>query len=163
MTNPSGLDLLAVMDILKNEKLYRKRLDELNEATKKLADQQWITATLEQVKVKQEQIDQAKLDFESNKEILLEQIKKEKLELDKNKEMWEKLNAEKRIQLANKELEFGKERQKFVEQSNKLLERQKEVQDFYECVNKQQQDNDVFYQKYNQRIQAIIELINKSL
>lgn len=160
MNEPSGLDLLTVLDILKNEDLYRKRLEDLNKATKSLADQQWMTATLDQIKVKQEEIEKLKSEFiewkDNQKKIITSDYAKLKLD----KEEWEADENLRRKYLMDQTTKLNQDKTKLESEVAQLQKDRAEFQVLRNKLGEDMKSYELLREKYIKKITAIQDIIN---
>lgn len=106
-----SLELLQILDVIRNEKLYNERLDVLRKAEEAFKEQKLVAKTLE---IAQKKLDEAKQILEQAS--LEGKIVIEKAQLEANNRLI--VATEKEAMVAQKEIEFGKRKQE-IEQMYK--------------------------------------------
>lgn len=155
----SALDILNVLDILKNQDLYQNRLQELKNATKALNEGKYIGATMEQAKTLMEGALAAKESMEK-------EIKEKREQLVKERQLQEVRLESDRVEVQRKENEVKKLREELDREKWSLKSQReqlvKDLEDFRlrkREVDEKEINAKAYYERYMQKMMAIQKIM----
>src|SRR3990167_76359 len=153
--NSTALDILNVLDILKNQDLYQSRLKELQDATRILNEGKYVGATMEQAKTLMEAAQAAK-------ELAENEIKEKQDQLRKDREAQEAKIESMRVavqenQNKNKNLreDLDKLQWSLKSQREQLEKDKEEFKQRRKAVDEKEIQTKQYYERYMQKMKAI--------
>lgn len=159
-TGSGALDILNVLDILKNQDLYQERLKAIQDATKALNDGKWVKATVEQAN---DLMEAAK----ASKDKAEQEIKEEKQKLQTERKGFEQ-RMQTDLSKLNEQQQKVKKLQEEVEkiqwanraEQDRLQKEREEISSFRAVLESQKKEVEQYYQKYYNKVIKLQEIIN---
>lgn len=159
-TSSVAMDIMNVLDILKNQDLYQSRLKELHDATRALTEGKYIAATMKEA---QTLVDAAR----ATKEVMEQEIKDKRDQLAKERTIQENTIASEYSEL-RKEQQIVKEMKKDLEKKelnhkqnqDSLINQKEELNSFRKTVAQKEIEAEEKYQHYAEKVRQLQAIIN---
>lgn len=159
-THTTALDIMNVLDILKNQDLYQQRLKELQDATRALNEGKFVKVTMQQANELMEAAQASKELAEANIKDKMEQMEESFRKQRKTLEADLAKVQDQRIQLREEQSRLDKTRVDLETQSHVLKQEWAEVRQFRDKVTKEKEETDQIKSKYQTKVRQLEAVIN---
>ena len=159
-TGSSALDILNVLDILKNQDLYQERLQAIKEATKALNDGKYVAATMEQAQTIMEAAKVAKERAETEIKEARAKLQMERKGFEERMRIDLESLKEREGVITNLQTEVDASHWAARAETDRLKKEREELLSFRKMVDDKAEEGRQYYQRYFNKMTKIQEIIN---